>query len=170
MSLQLITRSFAGRAALVDISLTIPTGQTCAIVGLSGAGKSTLLDRPCQGRLLLGGHVEHVDWQAQQPQAEGAWFELRIALDEQPDPLALGVRLGMSAQVQVRLHSTAQAVVLPLEAVQGDAAEGHWVVFRRDGESVAQQVPVRVDAAQVAGVQVQGLEAGWVWVAERSGP
>lgn len=115
---------------------------------------------------VLAGHVEQVGLQAQQEQGAGAWFELRIALDERPDPVALGVRLGMSAQVQIRLRSTPQAVVLPLEALHGNAVEGYWVMFRRDAESVARQAPVRVDLPQVAGVQVQGLEAGWVWVAD----
>ncbi|WP_240326879.1 ABC transporter ATP-binding protein [Pseudomonas parafulva] len=56
-----IVRDLGGRSILRDVFLTIPNGQTCAIIGPSGAGKSTLLnligllDRPCQGRLLLGG-------------------------------------------------------------------------------------------------------------------
>ncbi|MDF0730680.1 ABC transporter ATP-binding protein [Pseudomonas entomophila] len=61
VSLQHVTRNLGGHAVLADVSLSIPSGQTCAITGPSGAGKSTLLnligllDQPCQGRLLLDG-------------------------------------------------------------------------------------------------------------------
>ncbi|PWC23525.1 MULTISPECIES: ABC transporter ATP-binding protein [Brenneria] len=46
---------------LRDISLCIPEGQSCSIVGASGSGKSTLLnligllDQPISGRLFLAG-------------------------------------------------------------------------------------------------------------------
>lgn len=47
--------------ALHDVSMTIPTGTTVAIVGKSGSGKSTLmhvmsgLDRPQQGAVVIDG-------------------------------------------------------------------------------------------------------------------
>ncbi len=46
---------------LADVSLSVRTGETLAIVGASGAGKSTLLallaglDSPSTGRVLIGG-------------------------------------------------------------------------------------------------------------------
>ena len=54
-----------GVPVLRDIHLTIPAGQTVALVGTSGAGKSTLLQLvprfadPSEGRLLLDGHNLH---------------------------------------------------------------------------------------------------------------
>ncbi|MCU1793918.1 ABC transporter ATP-binding protein [Pectobacterium polaris] len=51
----------SSQSVLYDISLSIPAGQSCAIVGASGSGKSTLLniigllDQPVSGRLLIAG-------------------------------------------------------------------------------------------------------------------
>ncbi|MFZ2177281.1 MAG: dipeptide/oligopeptide/nickel ABC transporter ATP-binding protein [Rhodococcus sp. (in: high G+C Gram-positive bacteria)] len=52
---------FHGRAAITDVSLTVDTGESVALVGGSGAGKSTVarcvagLVEPSSGRILLDG-------------------------------------------------------------------------------------------------------------------
>jgi len=52
----------AGAPALRDVSLTVPPGQTVALVGATGAGKSTLAKLvarfydPVSGRVLIDGH------------------------------------------------------------------------------------------------------------------
>ncbi len=52
-----------GTCALADISLNVPAGQFCVLLGHSGAGKSTLLrcvnglERPTAGRVLVDGRV-----------------------------------------------------------------------------------------------------------------
>lgn len=56
-----LSRQFAGRRVLRDVSLSLQAGDYVAIVGESGVGKSTLLnlvaglDRPDSGRLVLDG-------------------------------------------------------------------------------------------------------------------
>ena len=56
-----ISRQFAGRTVLREVSLALQAGDYVAIVGESGVGKSTLLnlvaglDRPDSGRLVLDG-------------------------------------------------------------------------------------------------------------------
>jgi heme exporter protein A len=43
IELRSVSRWFGERAALSDVSLTLPAGQTLAVLGRNGAGKSTLL-------------------------------------------------------------------------------------------------------------------------------
>ena len=56
-----LTRHFGERTALNDVTLTLPTGATLAVLGRNGAGKSTLLRilatllRPHQGELIVLG-------------------------------------------------------------------------------------------------------------------
>ena len=51
-----------GAPALHDVTLTVPPGQTVALVGATGAGKSTLVKLvarfydPTEGRVLVDGH------------------------------------------------------------------------------------------------------------------
>lgn len=57
----LCVRHPGGSHALADVTLYIPAGQFCAVLGASGAGKSTLLraiggmDAPDAGRILFDG-------------------------------------------------------------------------------------------------------------------
>jgi D-methionine transport system ATP-binding protein len=65
IELQQISKSFLGPQgpihAIQNISLTVPKGQICGVIGRSGAGKSTLvrcvnlLERPTAGRVLVNG-------------------------------------------------------------------------------------------------------------------
>lgn len=62
IELQNVGFSYDGRPVLKNISLKIPQGSSCAIVGASGSGKTTLCNVIARfwdvqtGRLLIGGH------------------------------------------------------------------------------------------------------------------
>jgi polar amino acid transport system ATP-binding protein len=58
-----VSKSFGGTRVLDGVSLEVPAGQVCAIIGPSGSGKSTLLrcinhlERPDGGMIHVGGDL-----------------------------------------------------------------------------------------------------------------
>ncbi|QDJ11830.1 Amino acid transport ATP-binding protein (plasmid) [Roseomonas mucosa] len=58
-----VGKSFGGRRVLDDVTLHVPAGQVCAIIGPSGSGKSTLLrcinhlERLDSGTIRIGGEL-----------------------------------------------------------------------------------------------------------------
>lgn len=57
-----LTRRYGGRAAVEDLSFTVPTGQICGLLGPNGAGKTTTMNlltgylSPSEGRVTVSGH------------------------------------------------------------------------------------------------------------------
>ena len=93
-----IGHAFQGRAVLVDISLSLPAGSLCAVLGPNGRGKSTLLKilagtlPPQRGRVRRRGRIGFVP-QEVQPALDLSVREMvllgragRIALFSAPGP------------------------------------------------------------------------------------
>ena len=61
LTLEAVSKSFDGAAAVIEVSFTVPAGSRVALVGSGGAGKTTLLEliagarRPDQGRIRFDG-------------------------------------------------------------------------------------------------------------------
>ncbi|MFK3945215.1 MULTISPECIES: HlyD family efflux transporter periplasmic adaptor subunit [Pseudomonas] len=102
---------------------------------------------------------------AQQPRAldgAGAWYEVVAELELPAEPARSGLRLGMSAQVDIRISSKAQAWVIPPEALQRNGAGEPFVWFREDPGQAPSEMPVSVEGIGPQGLEVSGLGAGYI--------
>ncbi len=112
-----------GTAALVDVDLSIPAGQTLALIGANGSGKSTLarhldgLLRPSRGRVFIDGEDAASRRVAQLARLVGLCFqhpERQIFSPDTFDEVAYGPRhLGLAdEQVGARVRDALDAVGL----------------------------------------------------------
>ena len=121
----------ASTPVLVDVTLSIPTGQTVAIVGSSGAGKSTIADlilgllQPTTGRVTVDGVVLTADRAA-------AWRERVAYVPQDPflfhETIRANLLWAAPAATEAEMHEALRAAAadfvlrLPagLDTVAGD--------------------------------------------------
>jgi multidrug resistance efflux pump len=112
----------------------------------------------------FAGRIDRIAMQARDDTGQGAWYDLRVSVDLPATGLQLGLRLGMSAQLALVLHRQEQAMVVPAQALQVDEAGRTYVLFRADEGQAPRKVPVTPGSTGVQGVEVQGLESGYVLI------
>lgn len=105
-----------------------------------------------------------VQGNAQDSPGAGAYYEVRVAIDEPPTAAAQRPRLGMSARLSVLIHRSQQGLAVPAEALHHDASGVAFVRYRRRRDAPSEQVNVRVLRAVSQGVEVLDLAPGWVEV------
>ncbi|MGJ7547176.1 efflux RND transporter periplasmic adaptor subunit [Pseudomonas alloputida] len=113
---------------------------------------------------LFAGRIDRIAMQASDDTGQGAWYDLQVSLDLPAAALQLGLRLGMRAQLALLLHRQEQAMVVPAQALQVDDAGRTYVLFRPDEGQASRKVPVTPGTMGVQGVEVQGLESGYVLI------
>ncbi|MNE87769.1 hypothetical protein D3C80_1850070 [compost metagenome] len=99
---------------------------------------------------------------AKEEEGQGAWYDVLVDVQLAMAPSRL--RLGMTAQLSVVVHRSEAGMVVPAEALQEDETGRAYVIFRREGEPSGRRVPVTVGITVAQGVEVEGLEAGFVQV------
>lgn len=110
----------------------------------------------------LSGWVDAISLQARDEPGQGAWFDVRVRLAAQPDPLAAGARLGMQAQVSLSLYRNDHGLAVPEPAIRVDEAGESYVIYRATPQHAARKHLVRVRGAVLQGVEIEGIAAGEV--------
>lgn len=108
------------------------------------------------------GQVTRIGLQAKDDAGQGAWYEVLVAIGMPQDPARPILRLGMTAQLTVVLHRTEQGMAVPAQALQVDEAGRDYVRYRSTADEPERRVAVTVGIAVAQGVEVQGLQAGYV--------
>ncbi|MOA33355.1 macrolide transporter subunit MacA [compost metagenome] len=112
----------------------------------------------------LTGRLSQIGQQPRNDTGQGAWYDVVVDLNLPVVSSELGLRLGMGAQLALLLHHRDHAIALPPEALQRDEAGRTYVVFREGDEQAPRKVPVTVGIAVAQGVEVSGLQAGFVQI------
>ena len=111
---------------------------------------------------LLVGRLSQIGQQPRNDTGQGAWYDVVVDLNLPVVSSELGLRLGMGAQLALLLQRREQAIVLPPEALRRDEAGRTYVVFREGDEQAPRKVPVTVGITVAQGVEVNGLQSGFV--------
>ena len=169
--------------ALVQAGSKVSQGQ--ALLGLADIGqlkvvaKVSELDvnqlRPGQAVEVLGdgfegerldGSVIAVDGLAISDDSSGgsARFAVTLSIPALTPEQLLRVRLGMSVRLKIVTYRNEQAFVIPPAAIARDGGVAR-VGYRKSMSQPMEQVVVTLGKSTVQGVEVFGLEPGYVWLA-----
>ncbi|QOL12863.1 HlyD family secretion protein [Dickeya dianthicola] len=100
-------------------------------------------------------------------QSAGANYDVVVSIDGALSDLRQPVRLGMSARLAVILHRNEQGIAVPPEALQTDEQGLSYVLYRATPDAPTSKVSVTLGQSVVQGVEVQGVQAGYVQVFAR---
>lgn len=119
--------------------------------------------------LNLHGHVLTIGAQALASEAYGgSSYEVVVAIDTlTPEQLQL-VRLGMSTRLVVSTYRVEQGFAVPPEVLRVGQDGSTYVLFRKSQEDSPRRVSVVPGRAVSQGIEVSGLEAGFVELAINS--
>jgi RND family efflux transporter MFP subunit len=151
----------------------VSPGQAVVTIAEAGATEIAIaVPEHDAGRIVVGQHAAIALWAgprlgtkgtegrireiAGQADAAARTYAVRVAATEPPQ----GMRLGMTATVEIRIEEGAAGLVVPLTALA--QADGNPVVFVVDREkSAVRRTPITIAGPAADGVRVTGgLEAG----------
>jgi len=92
----------------------------------------------------------------------GITYEVTVAIDPLLPAQLQRVRLGMSARLAIVTYRAENGLALPTEALHQDSEGSTFVIHRKAMDGVSRQVTVTPGRAVPQGIEVFGLEPGYV--------
>jgi len=117
------------------------------------------------GQTLVG-RIAAIAVQGNAADAPGAaaHYDVVVSLDAPPATPAQQMRLGMSARLAVVLYRNEQGIAVPPQALHTDDEGASYVLYRATPDATPSKVVVKPGRAVAQGIEVQGLQAGYVQV------
>ena len=114
----------------------------------------------------LTGHIATIAIQGNAADSPGtaAYYDVVIAVDPLKNEAAQQIRLGMSARLAIILYRNEHGIVVPPQALVTDNDGSTYVTYRATIDAVPLKIPVVPGQAITQGIEVQGLQAGYVLV------
>ncbi|EPE7077266.1 efflux RND transporter periplasmic adaptor subunit [Cronobacter sakazakii] len=110
----------------------------------------------------LEGHVSAIAVQSDAADASGmsVYYDVIISVDTP----SKGARIGMSAHLAIILYMNEKGIAVPPEALHQDINGVTWVNYRAAEEGPIKKIEVKTGKSVVQGIEVKGLEAGYIEV------
>ncbi len=114
--------------------------------------------------ITLFGHVESIGARGlpSEPYGGGTTYEVAIAIAPLTPEQRQRIRLGMSAHLAVVTYRVTSGLALPAAALHQDDEGRTFVIYRRNTNEASRKVIVQTGRAVLQGVEVFGMEAGYV--------
>jgi HlyD family secretion protein len=165
-----------------EISLRVSRGQVLGVIasanglgvrfhldegdlGIVSPGQTVTVTGPGFDGVRLTGRVSSVSGQADRNGRDAAArFAATIRLDRLGPDTVERVRIGMTAHIEVVTYQNQSALIVPIEAVRGDAT-GPWLMVADEPGAPAQRRNVELGRTSPSEVEVaSGLEEGEIVV------
>ncbi|MFD4838011.1 efflux RND transporter periplasmic adaptor subunit [Achromobacter sp. NPDC058515] len=114
----------------------------------------------------LAGRIATIAVQGNAAGAPGAaaHYDVVISVDAPQAGAARQARLGMSARLAVILYRNDQGIVVPPQALRTDDEGATYVMYRATPDAAPSKTVVTPGRAIIQGIEIQGLQAGYVLV------
>jgi multidrug efflux pump subunit AcrA (membrane-fusion protein) len=89
-------------------------------------------------------------------------YDVTVSIDPLTPEQQKQVRIGMSARLSIVTYRAENGIALPAEAVRHDESGQAFVIYRRSMSDPPKQVAVKTGHAVAQGVEVSGMEPGYV--------
>lgn len=113
---------------------------------------------------VLQGRIETIGVQGKHSEMNGAssTYDVTVSVDPLTAAQRQRVRLGMSARLSIATYHVENGMALPAEALQQRSGGGIFVIYRKSMHETPQQLTVTPGRAVPQGIEVFGLEPGYV--------